>query len=390
MLNDKTDIYPIVIGQRVFTNYRIPVWYEIAKKMHMKVIVLADDQNPHYSETSKAGHISPLLQLISLKTFELFHSGDQLVILLPGFIKNIIQLKPYALIILDDMSVITFILAAIYARIHQTPLFFWSLGRIFSKSPSPWRKRIKPFHQWLLRHATGILCYSTVAKKFYIDEYNVPDNKCHVLYNCLHEGIIRSSYENNIPYRTKIRKSMGISDNEITFLYVGAMKTSKRPQVLVEACINLRRKRNPIHVILVGGGDHLQYLMKNYQQYPWIHFLGPCHEGVEKYFAAGDVYVQPGLGGLGLYQAMVCGMPVIAGDGDGTEYDMIENGKNGFLMRHKSSVKELTDLLDRFISQPDILISMGKRSGELVVNKFNVDNFVHRFQNAIHGNQPLE
>lgn len=40
--------------------------------------------------------------------------------------------------------------------------------------------------------------------------------------------------------------------------------------------------------------------------------------------------ISPGLGGQGFNIAMVCGLPIICSQGDGTELDLVREGQNGW------------------------------------------------------------
>ena len=61
-----------------------------------------------------------------------------------------------------------------------------------------------------------------------------------------------------------------------------------------------------------------------------IFFVGKIIDGISKYFLQSDVFVLPGLGGLAISDAMIHGLPVIAGKADGTEIDLVTN-ETGFL-----------------------------------------------------------
>ena len=59
------------------------------------------------------------------------------------------------------------------------------------------------------------------------------------------------------------------------------------------------------------------------QRIEGVYFAGAVCDGVEAWFAAGDVFVLPGLGGLALNQAMALGLPVVSSDADGTGADLV-------------------------------------------------------------------
>jgi glycosyltransferase involved in cell wall biosynthesis len=68
-------------------------------------------------------------------------------------------------------------------------------------------------------------------------------------------------------------------------------------------------------------------------------------DGVGRFFVAADVFALPGPGGLALNQAMAYGLPVVAAGGDGTEHDLVEPGRSGFLVADEPALHEALDAL---------------------------------------------
>lgn len=65
------------------------------------------------------------------------------------------------------------------------------------------------------------------------------------------------------------------------------------------------------------------------------------------------------------------GRPVITTDAPGCR-ETVTDGVNGFLVPVKS-VDELTEAMEKFITNPALINTMGKASRQLVEEKFNVD-----------------
>ena len=63
--------------------------------------------------------------------------------------------------------------------------------------------------------------------------------------------------------------------------------------------------------------------------YPQAEFPGDQRGAdLQPYFAAADLFVLPGTGGLAVQEAMAAGLPVIVAEGDGTQDDLVrpDNG----------------------------------------------------------------
>lgn len=69
-------------------------------------------------------------------------------------------------------------------------------------------------------------------------------------------------------------------------------------------------------------------------------------------------------------EAMSMGRPIITTDAPGCR-ETVNDGENGFLVDVKS-VEQLVEAMERFIKQPELIESMGKRSREIACEKYDV------------------
>lgn len=105
---------------------------------------------------------------------------------------------------------------------------------------------------------------------------------------------------------------------------------------------------NDILVYLIGGIETEEYksIIKKYNMQN-IRFLPniPKHE-LEKYYLIADLFVLPtreDIWGLVINEAMAKGLPIITTDNCVAGLELIENGKNGFIV----SVNDQDDLLEK-------------------------------------------
>jgi glycosyltransferase involved in cell wall biosynthesis len=112
-------------------------------------------------------------------------------------------------------------------------------------------------------------------------------------------------------------------------LFVGRLQERKRVDNLLKACAALPEGQRPQVWIVGDGPDRTRLEALASQVYPQAHFFGARH-GAElaPLFAAADLFVLPGTGGLAVQQAMAYGLPVMAAEADGTQTDLVrpENG----------------------------------------------------------------
>jgi glycosyltransferase involved in cell wall biosynthesis len=91
--------------------------------------------------------------------------------------------------------------------------------------------------------------------------------------------------------------------------------------------------------------------------------------------------VLPGTGGLAVQQAMASGLAVVVAEGDGTQVDLVTGG-NGWLVP-PDDLDQLVKSLIRALQDPELLLTMGRKSYELSVERFNIKAMATVFFEAI-------
>jgi glycosyltransferase involved in cell wall biosynthesis len=163
-------------------------------------------------------------------------------------------------------------------------------------------------------------------------------------------------------------------------LFVGRLQARKRIDTLLQACASLSGSLRP-RLVIVGDGPErtaLENLAKTI--YPLAEFPGAKH-GAElaPYFSAADLFVLPGTGGLAVQEAMSFGLPVIMGQGDGTNDDLIRP-TNGWQV---TAADTLARVLPEALSDTSRLRRMGAESYRIVSEEINLDRMVGVFVEAL-------
>ncbi len=165
-------------------------------------------------------------------------------------------------------------------------------------------------------------------------------------------------------------------------LFVGRLQARKRIDNLLRACAALPADLQPRLTIVGDGPARAEFEELAARIYPRVEFAG-ARQGaaLEPFFAAADLFVLPGTGGLALQQAMSYGLPVIAAEADGTQADLVR-AENGWRVAPGSQA-ELTHALGEALSDARRLRAMGAASFRLVSEEVNVDEMVRAFLQAI-------
>jgi len=163
-------------------------------------------------------------------------------------------------------------------------------------------------------------------------------------------------------------------------LFVGRLQARKRVDSLLRACAALSGDIQP-RLVIVGDGPErssLESLAKKI--YPSADFPGSKHgPELATYFYSADLFVLPGTGGLAVQEAMSYGLPVIMGQGDGTN-DHLVRPANGWQL---ASTEKLAGLLQEALSDVSRLRAMGVESYRIVSEEINLERMVEIFVGAV-------
>ena len=161
-------------------------------------------------------------------------------------------------------------------------------------------------------------------------------------------------------------------------LVVGRLQSRKRVDLLLQACASLGEAVRPCLVIVGDGPERpaLEALAKTI--YPSAEFIGAKH-GAElvPFFFAADLFVLPGTGGLAVQEAMSYGLPVIMGQGDGTNDDLVRPG-NGWQIL-PDDLNALTETIRQALADAKRLRVMGVESYRIVAEEINLEKMVGVF-----------
>jgi glycosyltransferase involved in cell wall biosynthesis len=165
-------------------------------------------------------------------------------------------------------------------------------------------------------------------------------------------------------------------------LFVGRLQARKRIDLLLQACAALPAGLRP-RLVIVGDGPERNSLEALAQTvYPSAEFPG-AKQGKELagYFSSSDLFVLPGTGGLAVQEAMSYGLPVIMGQGDGTNNQLVRSG-NGWQIP-PDSLPALAGSLHTALSDVRRLRRMGAESYRIVRDEINLEQMVMVFVEAL-------
>ncbi len=167
-----------------------------------------------------------------------------------------------------------------------------------------------------------------------------------------------------------------------TVLFVGRLQARKRVDILLHACAALPAEMQPRLVIVGDGPARAEFETAAKNVYPSAEFPGArSGAALDPYFAAADLFVLPGTGGLAVQQAMAHGLPVIVAKGDGTQDDLVRP-ENGWRVTD-GDIPALAAALQTAFSDNPRLRRMGLESYRIVAEEVNIERMAAVFLEAV-------
>lgn len=313
-----------------------------------------------------------------LKTIDLYfpYKGRGLhVFWNPGLFKALQRIAPDVIIagnsnFPNNMAVMR------YCRKGNVPYGWHGIGSVYGKD-TLLRNLVSPLLKKFFGGAAFGCAFNSVSRNYYIDRGWVKAERVEIVSNIVDTMGIKSEAGHNRVKVEELRAELGLKGKKVV-LFVGHMGRAKKIDILVRAFRRLKNERSDVALVLVGDGPERPRLAALADQLGVsreVLFTGAKSWDVDLYYALGDIFVLPGLGGLALSQAMAHGLPVLAAPADGTERDLVENGVSGYLLSDKDNVieDEIVGLCGRLLSDDVLCRQMQDEASRRVRNQFNIE-----------------
>lgn len=355
----------LALQQRVLTAYRAPFFDALAQACSGGLSVCAGLPRPEESIA-----ITDKLQIaatVSIRNHHIF-KGPFYLCYQDGLLAWLENCSPDALIVEANPRYLSTPAAIHWMKSRGRPVLGWGLGAPpLSGSFSGLRKSRRLS---LLRPFDALITYSRLGA----DEYaslGFPGDKIFVAPNA---AAARPS--SPLPERP------AIFDGMPSVLFVGRLQARKRVDLLLQACAALPAALQPRLTIVGDGPERIALESLASSIYPSAEFPGAKHgQELEHYFTHADLFVLPGTGGLAVQEAMSHGLPVIMGQGDGTNDDLVRD-ENGWQVP-PDNLSALIDSLRIALTDAALLRNKGAESYRIVAEEINLEKMVGVFMDAL-------
>lgn len=224
--------------------------------------------------------------------------------------------------------------------------------------------RLTPLiEKYNLKKAKAVITISESVKEEIIHNYPfVPKDMIHVIYSGVNLEEFHPKYRKSSI--KEIRQMFNIGMDETLLLFVGNPFGRKGVEPLIKALPLI--KSNNFKLLISGKDDPTPYqkLAKRLGVAEKIRWnIGLIYD-IYKFFAASDVFIFPTFYepfGLVILEAMASGLPVVTSRLAGAA-ELIEDGKDGFLLENPTDYKELAEKLNYLLEKERDRKLMGKNA----------------------------
>lgn len=200
-----------------------------------------------------------------------------------------------------------------------------------------------PYHRYLLRaeqemfespRLRAVICNSRMVREDIRRYFDIADDKLHVIYN----GVDLERFHPRVrtQHRAAMRERLGLRDDEMVYLFVGAGFERKGVPQLLQAFARLDPLNGPSSRLLVVGPDKAGRAMQAQSGRlglgARVHFAG-AQSDVLPWYGAADCFVLPTLYDPfpnAAVEALACGLPIITSFQSGAA-ELVRSAINGFI-----------------------------------------------------------
>lgn len=218
-----------------------------------------------------------------------------------------------------------------------------------------------------------LICCSNYIRQGVIEHFGISPSEAVTVYN-------------GVPVETVAQRARAITRNPEHFFTIGMvarLESHKDQPTLIRAARLLKDRGFQFQVELIGEGSRrseYENLIQEEKMEDGVSLLG-MRRDIPELLGQMDLFVfsakrDEGFG-IALVEAMSAGVPIVATD-VGACREVLENGNLGILIPPQDP-KEMAQAIEKFIKNPNLLISKGKQAQEKAFKEFTISNMADKY-----------
>lgn len=332
----------IIIIQRIFSNYRKPVFDRLACKYDLLVL-----------HAKNKNGIKQIHTDYSKKVKQIKYYKKETNVYLSVFYE-LFKFKPKVVIHEFNPSIVSLYPLFLLKKLLGFKLILWGHG--FNKNNKNQKSLSAKVRIILAKQADAILLYSHGGKEKMLPFVKTFE-KLFIANNTLDTDkliSLRKEFEKEV--RSAIKAQLHIQ-HQYNIVFIGRLLKEKiLPDIFVSIITRLNKMREDFAVHLIGDGEAKEVLMEKLSGFNNVFFHGALHDDEEtgKFLYISDLLLNPGYLGLSVNHALVFGTPVFSfkegvnGPFHSPEAEYIIHGKNGYFAQ-PFNVDELVTAINNYL-----------------------------------------
>lgn len=261
-----------------------------------------------------------------------------------------------------------------WCKQHGAQYILWSWSTVYERS---WMRRLtRPFVKYLVRNSDRYFSYGTRSTEYLVSLWATYE-KVHPLYNTVDVGFFKKNAENLLSQKEEIKKKYGITTKYV-LLFIGQLIERKWIYNTLYGFREFQKKNPDISLVFVWNGQekwNLETIIKE-QNIQNIFFPGFFQvDTISEIYTIADIFILPSMEEvwwLVINEAMCFGLPIITAKNVWASVDLVQEWKNGYIMKEDSPA-EFQKWLD-FIFENNLI---EKNTSAKIIEKFTVSQIVH-------------
>lgn len=232
---------------------------------------------------------------------------------------------------------------------------------------TPYLARI--WSTWFSNLSDLVIAPSTKIKKL-LKEYGTRKET-----KILPTGVDINFFKENPENKLILKRKLSLKKDSKILLFVGRIEAEKNPLFLLEVLKEIIKKKRNVFLVFVGSGTFVKKIKERARKlgiFNFIRFTGRVpHSQIPFYYQGSDIFVFSSFTetqGIVILEAEATGLPPVVIK-DGAFLDVIENNKNGFLVK-KPDPKLFAFFILKLLQSPSLYKKFSQRSRK-IAEKFS-------------------
>ncbi len=260
--------------------------------------------------------------------------------------------------------------------------FYGHGAHLNSEKPEPLKDAWRAF--WLNR-VNWWFAYTDLTRSI-VEKHDFPHDRITTVNNAVDTEKLRREVGRVSPDARKAvcRDLFGAAPEELHIgLFCGRFTPSKKIPFLLEAADQIRKQDARFALMLIGDGADADLVDAFCKEHSWCRWLSALRGAARApYLAVGDMWLNPGMTGLGILDAFAAGMPFFTTNNriHSPEIAYLQPGKNGMISAFTVSAYVATIL--ECLADNDKLKHMRERAKECG-HRYTIASMAERFSVGI-------